>query len=432
MPFEKLKGAPKRIAVIGGGISGMGAAHLLSAKHNVVLFENEPRFGGHARTVLAGKRGDQPVDTGFIVFNKVNYPNMVNLFEQLNVPVAESNMSFGASIDGGAFEYGLASFGALFAQPKNMIDPRFIGMLRDVLRFNKNAEQVASDPDLTIGQFLDQLGTGDYFRDFYILPLSGAIWSTPSRDILDFPAQALVQFFKHHALMGITGQHQWYTVQGGSVQYVERLITALDRQGVELRPASPVTAVKRLPGGAVVKAKGGDWELFDEVVFATHSDITLSLLADASPTEQAALGAIKYQPNQAVLHADTRLMPKRRRVWSSWNYCGVSGLGSDKIDLTYWMNKLQPIPADDPMFVTLNANQTIREELIYDQVTFAHPVYDLAAQTGRAAIRNMQGDQNTWFCGAWMKNGFHEDGLASAVDVATALEARSEPMAVPA
>lgn len=425
MPFETFKQAPRRIAVIGGGISGMGAAHLLAAEHNVVLFEDEPRFGGHARTVLAGKTGDQPVDTGFIVFNNVNYPHLLDLFTKLDVPIAKSDMSFAASINGGAFEYGLHSLNALFAQPKHMLSPKFMGMCRDVLRFNKNALALADDPDMTIGQLLDRLGTGEYFRDYYILPLSGAIWSTPSTEIMDFPAQTLVQFFKNHALMGITGQHQWYTVRGGSVEYVSRLIADLGRQGVELRDNTPVQAVKRVPCGVLVKARGGEYEPFDEVIFATHSDITMSLLADATPDEQAALGAIKYQPNQAVLHADTRLMPKRRKVWASWNYCEQPGARGDKIDLTYWMNKLQPIPADDPMFVTLNSNQQIRDELIYDSVSFSHPVYDLAAQTGRAQIRDMQGRAHTWFCGAWMKNGFHEDGLASAVDVVQGLANRT-------
>lgn len=432
MPFETFKGAPKRIAIVGGGISGMAAAHLLAGHHNVVLFENESRFGGHARTVLAGKAGDQPVDTGFIVFNRVNYPYLVALFEKLDVPIAKSDMSFAASINGGALEYGLHSLHALFAQPKHLLSPKFLRMCRDVLRFNKHAENIARDSDLTIRQFLDLLGTGDYFRDYYILPLSGAIWSTPSKNILDFPAKALVQFFKNHALMGITGQHQWYTVQGGSVQYVTRLISDLTRQGAELRKATPVDAVKRVPGGALVKARGGEWDLFDEVIFATHSDITMSLLADPSPAEKAALSAIKYQPNEAILHADTKLMPKRRKVWASWNYCEQTGAACEKIDLTYWMNKLQPIPQNDPLFVTLNSNQQIREDLIYDTVSFAHPVYDLAAQNGREAIRSMQGLRNTWFCGAWMKNGFHEDGFSSAVDVVQGLADKVQPETVSA
>lgn len=432
MPFETFRGAPKRIAVIGAGISGMGAAHMLSRHNNVVLFEAENRLGGHARTVLAGKNGDQPVDTGFIVFNNVNYPNLLMLFDELQVPIAKSDMSFAASINGGALEYGLHSVGALFAQKKNLANPRFLRMIRDVLHFNKRGFEVANDPEMTIGQFLEKLGTGDWFRDYYILPLSGAIWSTPIEKILDFPAQAMIQFFKNHALMGITGQHQWYTVDGGSIEYVNRLAAAMDREGVELRIGAPIDGVKRVEGGALVKTRGAEWEMFDEVVFATHSDQALALMSDASPAERAALAAIKYQPNTAVLHADEALMPKRRVCWASWNYVEPQGPKPEKIDLTYWMNRLQPIPETDPMFVTLNSNTPIREELIYDQATFAHPVYDVAAQHGREAIRSMQGMRNTWFCGAWMKNGFHEDGLASAVDVVRIMAARNAPEVVPA
>ncbi len=432
MPFETFRGAPKRIAVIGAGISGMGAAHMLSRHNNVVLFEAENRLGGHARTVLAGKNGDQPVDTGFIVFNNVNYPNLLKLFDELHVPIAKSDMSFAASINGGALEYGLHSVGALFAQKINLANPRFLRMIRDVLHFNKRGFEVADDPEMTIGQFLEKLGTGDWFRDYYILPLSGAIWSTPVEKILDFPAQAMIQFFKNHALMGITGQHQWYTVDGGSIEYVNRLAAAMDREGVELRIGAPIDGVKRVEGGALVKTRGAEWEMFDEVVFATHSDQALALMSDASPAERAALAAIKYQPNTAVLHADEALMPKRRVCWASWNYVEPQGPKPEKIDLTYWMNRLQPIPETDPMFVTLNSNTPIREELIYDQATFAHPVYDVAAQHGREAIRSMQGMRNTWFCGAWMKNGFHEDGLASAVDVVRIMAARNAPEVVPA
>lgn len=424
MPFEKIGGAPRRIAVIGGGISGLGAAHFLSKSNNVVLFEEESRWGGHARTVTAGKFGDQPVDTGFIVFNYTNYPHLTRLFDELDVPIAKSDMSFAASIDGGRIEYGLRTIRTLFAQKRNLARPAFLRMVRDIVTFNNRALEVADDPDITIGQFLRRLGTGDWFRDYYILPLSGAIWSTPSQKILDFPAQAMVKFFQNHALLSATGQHQWYTVDGGSVEYVSRLSASLNRAGVEMRNPARVTGVQRVPGGVLVRAEGADWEAFDDVVFATHSDDTLSLLADSSEAERVALGAVKYQPNEAVLHADESLMPRRKACWSSWNYCEAKGDKPDRIDLTYWMNCLQPIPKDDPLFVTLNSNRPIREDLIYDTVTFRHPVYDLAAQKAREALRSMQGMRNTWFCGAWMKNGFHEDGLASAFDVAEAMAAR--------
>jgi uncharacterized protein len=268
---------------------------------------------------------------------------------------------------------------------------------------------------------LRDLGTGDYFRDYYILPLSGAIWSTPLQGILDFPAHAMIQFFKNHALLGVYGQHQWYTVQGGSVEYVRRLQSVLTTAGVDIRLAAPVAGVKRTTDGAMVRSLGGEWEAFDEVIFATHSDVTLRLLEDASPAERAALSAVRYQPNEAVLHSDARLMPKRRSVWASWVYCEPPGPRPDKIDLTYWMNSLQPIPHDDPLFVTLNSNQPIDDRLIHDVNTFDHPVYDLAAIAAQETIRGMNGTRQTWFCGAWMRSGFHEDGFQSAVDVVNAM-----------
>lgn len=425
MPFELGPASPKAIAVIGAGISGMGAAHMLAGSHSVTLFEAENRLGGHARTKMAGKNMDQPVDTGFIVFNYANYPHLAALFEELDVPVVKSNMSFGASIDGGRLEYGLASLSALFAQPKNAANPKFLRMIRDILKFNKTALQVAQDKSLTIGQFLEKLGTGSYFRDYYLLPLSGAIWSTPTQQIMDFPAHAMIQFFENHALLNVTGQHQWFTVEGGSTEYVGRLEAAMRAKDVDIRLGSPIQSVRRTPLGAEVKTWGADWEAFDEVVFATHSDDSLSLLHDASPQEKSALGAIKYQPNDIILHADASVMPKRRATWSSWVYTEDANAVSDKIDLTYWMNSLQPIPMDDPHFVTLNTRRTIREDLIYDQVTLRHPVYDLEALAAQETVRAFNGTNSTWFCGAWMKHGFHEDGLSSAVDVVQSLSSVS-------
>jgi predicted NAD/FAD-binding protein len=425
MPFETAAPQPRRIAVIGGGISGMAAAHLLSRDNAVVLYEAEPRLGGHARTVIAGKRGDQPVDTGFIVYNRANYPNLVRLFEDLAVPVTPSNMSFAASIDGGRIEYGLHDLNRIFAQRRNLVRPGYLRMVRDIVRFNARAPEAAADPTLTIGGLLERLGTGAWFRDYYLLPLSGAIWSTPARGILEFPAQTLIRFFQNHALMAYSGQHQWYTVQGGSVEYVRRLAAAMARAGVDIRTGAPVAAVRRDNGAVQVRARGGVWEAFDAVVFGTHSDDTLALLADPSADETATLGAVRYQPNEAVLHADPRLMPQRRACWASWNYTEAAGKTSDRIDLTYWMNSLQPIPLDDPLFVTLNATRRIREELIHDVVTFRHPVYDHAALAAQARIRATNGTANTWFCGAWMRNGFHEDGFASAVDVVTAMQDRA-------
>jgi len=423
MPFEHPATAPKRIAVIGAGISGMGAAYHLADFHTVTLFEAEPRLGGHARTIVAGKRGDQPVDTGFIVFNYANYPNLTKLFAALDVPVTKSDMSFAASIGGGQIEYGLRSLGALFAQKRNLASPGFLRMVRDLLRFNAQAEQVATDATITLGELMDQMQMGRWFRDYYLTPISGAIWSTPKEEIMDFPAQALVRFFRNHHLMQTTGQHQWWTVQGGSIEYVTRLEQALLRKDVDIRVATPIKTVKRSALGVEILCEG-HWDVFDEVVFATHSDDSLSMLADPTPTETAALGAVRYQPNTAILHADARAMPQRRATWSSWNYTERVGHEGGPIDLTYWMNCLQPIPESDPLFVTLNSRAPIDEALIYDTAVFRHPVYDLAALAAQGTVRAMNGQNNTWYCGAWMKNGFHEDGYASALEVVEAIALR--------
>ena len=412
---------PKKIAVIGGGVTGLGAAYALSNTYQVTLFEAENRLGGHARTVFAGKNGQQPVDTGFIVFNYPNYPELSQLFSELNVPIAKSDMSFGASLKDGTIEYALRNFDAIFAQRKNVLNPRFVKMVWDINRFNTIGLTVADDESLTIGQFLQRLKTGDWFRDYYLLPLSGAIWSTPTEKILDFPAYAMLQFFKNHALLSRSGQHQWYTVKGGSREYVNRLENVLAQKRVEIRVKTPVASVTRHQTGVVVKTYSCEPQTFDEVVFATHSDDTLSLLSDPSKFEQQNLGSIKYQNNDVVLHSDVTVMPKLRKCWSSWVYTERKDKSSDKIDLTYWMNSLQPIPLDDPLFVTLNSTHNIDPNQIYDQVTMRHPVYDVGVLSAQEDISLNNGHNRTWFSGAWMKNGFHEDGLSSGLDVARSI-----------
>lgn len=425
MPFEAVgQEYKKRIAVIGAGISGMSAAHMLADRHNVVLFEAGNRLGGHARTIVAGKNGDQPVDTGFIVFNYANYPLMADLFARLDVPVEKSDMSFGASVQGGQLEYGLSSLNAVFAQRSNAVNPKYLRMLRDVFRFNAHAlTEVKANPDLTIGAFVAHLGLSDWFRDFYLLPLSGAIWSTPVEAIMEFPAHAMVQFFENHALLHHTGQHQWYTVTGGSIEYVRRLEARLLTQGVNVRLNAHIKAVTRRAGQVEIAVKDHEPEYFDEVVLATHSDDTLGLLTNPTTQEKAALGRIAYQPNKITLHADDAVMPKRKAVWSSWNYSDAPGRLNGQIDLTYWMNKLQNIDPSDPLFVTLNSARPIREELIYDEVTLRHPVYTREALQAQSDIADFNGANNTWFCGAWMRHGFHEDGIWSAAQVADKLNA---------
>ena len=415
---------PKRIAVVGGGISGLGAAYALSNTYKVTLFEAETRLGGHARTVFSGKSGQQPVDTGFIVFNYPNYPELSQLFSELNVPIAKSNMSFGASLKSGKIEYALRNFDAIFAQRKNLLNPQFVKMVWDINKFNTIGLTVADDESLTIGQFLKRLKTGDWFRDYYLLPLSGAIWSTPTEKILDFPAYAMLQFFKNHALLSRSGQHQWYTVKGGSREYVSRLENVLAQKQVEIRVNTPVASVTRHTTGVVVKTYCSEPQTFDEVVFATHSDDTLAVLSDPSKIEERNLASIKYQDNEVVLHSDVSVMPKLYKCWSSWVYTERKDKSTDKIDLTYWMNSLQPIPLDDPLFVTLNSTHNIDPNKIHDQVTMRHPVYDLGVLSIQKDISLNNGHNRTWFSGAWMKNGFHEDGLSSGLDVARSILAK--------
>jgi predicted NAD/FAD-binding protein len=423
MPFETATVSPRKIAVVGAGITGMGAAHMLAKDHSVVLFEAENRLGGHARTRMAGPNANTPVDTGFIVFNYANYPKLTALFDHLDVPVVKSNMSFGASFDGGRLEYGLAGANAIFAQRRNIVNPKFLRMIRDILHFNKHGLDASAEEGLTIGDLMIKLNLSEYFRDHYLLPFSGAIWSTPKEKIMDFPAKAMMQFFDNHALLQSTGQHQWYTVQGGSKSYVDRLGADMFARGVDMRLGAGVDAVRRTPLGVEIKTNGADWEMFDEVVFATHSDDTLRMLTDPTASETATLGAVRYQPNRVVLHSDTSIMPKRRAVWSSWIYAEEAGKQADQIDLTYWMNSLQPWLTGQDYMVTLNTTRPIRDELIWDEVTLRHPVYDAAAIAAQSQAAAMNGSNRTWFCGAWMKNGFHEDGLSSAVDVVTSLNA---------
>ena len=428
MPFENIQADNRRIAIIGGGISGMGAAYELRNSENVVLFESSSQLGGHARTVLAGKSGNMPVDTGFLVYNDVNYPHLTNLFGELEVPTIPSDMSFGASIDGGWLEYGVLAPKAIIAQKRNILRPKFLGMMRDILKFNKLANKSHIDPNITIGSLIKNWELGDWFRDYYLTPFTGAIWSTPVTQILDFPALPMIKFMKNHALLGTGGQHDWRTVKGGSREYVRRLEGMLLKAGVEIRLSTSVNSVRRVDGGVEVKVASGEYEPFDEVIFATHSDTTLGMLSDPNAIEKKSLDAIKYQSNTMVLHADTSIMPKRKAAWASWVYTEDKDKKSDRIDLTYWINRLQSLPEDDPCFVTLHTQRVIKPHLIYDECVFYHPVFNLAALQGQHSLAELNGKNSTWFCGAWMRNGFHEDGLATGIEVARRIMARSSTM----
>lgn len=423
MAFDMTHDAPQRIAIIGGGISGLSAAWLLSRHHQVTVYEAAPRFGGHARTVMAGLRGDQPVDTGFIVFNYANYPHLTGLFRDLDVPVQKSEMSFGVSLDGGRLEYALRSGNALFGQRSNLVSPGFHGMIRDILRFNQRAEMAAAEaPGLTIGALVERLHLGQRFRDHYLYPICAAIWSTPTQDITGFPAQALLRFMRNHALMSASGQHQWWTVQGGSIAYVDRLVAALGRAGVQLRAGAAVRSVVRGAEDTTVLTAGAEGESYDQVIFACHADQALALLSNPTAEERTILGAFRFQPNRMVLHRDPSVMPQRRRCWSSWVYRASGRVVADQgVGITYWMNRLQNIPETDPLFVTLNPDHAIPEEAIYDEAEFRHPVFDQPALKAQDWIATIQGERRCWFAGAWLRNGFHEDGFASAVRIARRL-----------
>lgn len=422
MSFDAHLICPQRIAVIGGGISGLAAAYRLAPHHTVTLYEAAPALGGHARTVMAGRNGDQPVDTGFIVFNYANYPHLTRMFMELDVPVKPSDMSFGASVDNGRVEYALRNLAGLLGQKRNLMRPGFLRMVRDIAKFNAKAEAAAADDAMTVADLIDDLQLGSWFRRYYLLPICGAIWSTPPEEIAGFPARTLVQFFRNHALLSAGGQHQWWTVDGGSIEYVRRLEHHLRGRGVAIRTATPVASVTRDGAKNVVHVAGRPSETFDQVIFACHSDQALRLLAQPTAQETAILSAIRYQDNHAVLHCDPRLMPQRRACWSSWVYNADSTQKTTAMGVTYWMNRLQGIPDDDPMFVTLNPVRAVAEDKIYDSTVFRHPVFDRAAIRAQSALRDLQGSNNTWFAGAYTRHGFHEDGFASAVRIARLMD----------
>jgi predicted NAD/FAD-binding protein len=400
------------VAVIGSGISGMAAAYLLSSGYDVTVFEKNNVPGGHARTREVNYAGKTiPVDTGFIVYNEVNYPELVGLFRHLGVITEKSDMTFGFSMDNGQLEWAARSLNAVFAQRSNLLRPSFYRMLMDVLRFFKNAEiALERNSEFSLRELLDSLSMGQNFREHFILPMGAAIWSTPKDTMLDFPARTFVQFFKNHGLLSMSGQHQWYTVTGGSREYVKKITAPIQNK---YRLNAPVDRVYR-DGDQITVQSSGRTEKFDHVVFASHADETLFMLSDATSEEKAVLGAFRYQPNRAYLHSDARVMPRRRACWSSWNYYA----GGDTVSLTYWMNKLQNIDNATPLFVTLNPQTPIDPRTIFDEHVFTHPVFTVEGIEAQQRIPEIQGARNMWFCGAYQRYGFHEDGLMSAVAVA--------------
>ncbi len=411
----------ERIAIIGTGIAGMASAWLLHDTYDITVYEQNHYIGGHSNTVDVSF-GDEvvPVDTGFIVFNFATYPNLVPLFEHLEVPIKKSDMTFGISANDGAMEYALATLNSLFAQRKRLADPQYYRMIRDILSFFKRGPGVLdTHMDLSIGEMIDHFGFGEYFRQYFLLPMGGAIWSCPTNTMLDYPAKTFIRFFMNHGLMSVNGQHQWYTVDGGSREYVKRITAPyLDR----IRLNTPVMAVRRKENGVEVMDHRGQAEMYDQVVIAAHGDQALAMLDDPSAGEQRTLGAFRYQTNEAVLHSDPALMPDNQRAWASWVYLADTTRENEaRVAVTYWMNRLQSIPDTYPLFVTLNPTKAIDDTLVHRRITYEHPIFDKAAITAQSTLSDIQGSGRIWYCGSYHRYGFHEDGLMAAVDVANQL-----------
>lgn len=419
---------PRRIAVIGSGIAGLSAAWMLSGTNQVVIYEAEPRLGGHAHTVdVRTGTSETAVDTGFIVYNESNYPNLVALFDHLGVPTQESEMSFSASLNGGSFEY---SSSAIMAQPSNILSARFWRMLRDLTRFYRDAPALLSRTDLqgtTLGEFLDDGGYAQCFVEDHLLPIGAAIWSASTSQMRDYPLFAFIRFFESHGLLKLAGRPKWRTVTGGSRSYVDR-IAAVTAATVRLGCAAQ--RVARLPDGVMVTDAAGNADRFDEVVIATHADQALQLLADPDQSEFELLGAFRYTSNGAVLHSDRNLMPRRRLAWSSWNYVAGTTGADDALCVTYWMNRLQNLDPRHPLFVTLNPSRPIAPEQVLRSFVYRHPLFDSAALAAQRQLWRLNANRNTWFCGSYFGYGFHEDALQSGLAVAEALSGVARPWSV--
>ncbi len=418
-----------KIAIIGSGISGLAVAHKLQGQAELSLFEAGNYFGGHTHTVdvtLPGPQGPvtQGVDTGFLVFNERTYPKLIALFAELGIATAKSDMSFSVQVPQArgrsALEWSGSSLNTVFAQRRNLLRPRFLQMLRDVLRFNALATRIAeSGAEIELMQplseFLKQHGFSEVFRDWYFLPMLGCIWSCPTDQMLQFPVATMIRFCHNHGLIQVTNRPQWWTVAGGARHYVDKIVSSVQ----DKRLNTPVSGIRRDAQGVWLTSKG-QTERFDQVVLACHSDQSLALLTDASPAERATLGAIRYQPNRAVLHTDTTVLPRTRRAWAAWNYQRAADPTQEqsRVCLHYLLNMLQPLPFQQSVLVSLNPVQEIAPRHVLGSYAYDHPVFDLAAIQAQKQVATLQGQRGTYFCGAWTGYGFHEDGLASGLEVA--------------
>jgi predicted NAD/FAD-binding protein len=419
------------IAVVGAGIAGLGAAWLLRRRHDVTLIEAEDRLGGHAHTIeVDGAEGLCPMDTGFIVYNTQSYPNLIALFDHLGVATAPTHMSFSVSLDAGRYEYSGTGVHGLFGQPRNLLDPDHWRMVRDILRFFREAGTVhaAGREDIALGDWLAARRYSSAFVSRHILPMAAAIWSTPAADILRFPAAAFARFFANHGLLQVRGRPQWRTVPGGSRSYVTRIAGALGEHRIER--GNGVRRVLRRPDRVEVLLADGSRRTFDQAVLACHADQALALIDAPSAEEASLLSAFRYQSNLAVLHRDAAHMPRRRRLWSSWNYLGRSGSGSDALSVSYWMNRLQPLATAADHFVTLNPSSPVDPATLVTAISYRHPMFDAAAMRAQRRLWQIQGVRRTWYAGSYHGYGFHEDGLQAGLWVAETLGGVARPWRV--
>jgi len=423
-----------KIAIVGSGISGLAVAHALKGQAALTLFEAGDYFGGHTHTVdvtlpdASGRSVTQGVDTGFLVYNERTYPQLIALFAELGVQTVQSDMSFSVQVPSAgsarALEWSGSNLASLFAQKRNLLNPRFIGMLADLLRFNALCHRIAaaqqeSELMQPLGEFLSTHRFGAAFRDWYFLPMLGCIWSCPTDQMLQFPVATMIRFCHNHGLIQITNRPQWHTVTGGARHYVDKILAGI----ADKRLNTPVRLIERDAAGVRIVTDRGA-ERFDQVVLATHSDQALALLREPSVQERELLGAIRYQPNRAVLHTDVAVMPQRKRAWAAWNYerAADDGRESTRVCLHYWLNLLQPLPFAQDVVVSLNPVRDIDPARIIGEYEYAHPVFDLAAIRAQQRLGALQGQQHSWFCGAWTGYGFHEDGLKSGLAVAAGLK----------
>ena len=423
------------IAVIGSGIAGLTSAYQLStAGHQVTLYEAGNYFGGHTHTVDVTLDGiTYPVDTGFLVFNERTYPQLIKLFAELEVETVATDMSFSVKVPQGRrmLEWSGSSLDTVFAQRRNLANPAFLRMLRDILRFNRQATGLANLPagsSQSLGDFLQRHQYSDAFRDWYLLPMAGCIWSCPTEQMLAFPLTSFVRFCHNHGLLQVSDRPQWRTVKGGARNYVVKMLEAIPNKHLH----TPVHAVHRatLAGNSMVRLEtAGGSHLFDHVVLASHSDQSLQLLKDATPAERNVLSAISYQPNRAVLHSDPSCLPHNRKAWAAWNYESIAG-NDPRVCVHYLLNQLQPLPFRRPVIVSLNPLRAPAKDSILGEFDYAHPVFDAAAIAAQYELKNIQGKQNTWFAGAWTGYGFHEDGLKSGLAVAQAIVRQTPAMTV--